>query len=451
MFKSKKLICSISGGVDSAVSALLLKQKGYEVLGVYMRNWDTKDELGHCQADEDASYAQRVCKTLDIPLTEVNFVKEYWTGVFSPMVDKIGQGYSMNPDVYCNQKVKFDALHKKCEEIYNTKDFVVATGHYAGTSLGERVLREAISPEERVYLLRSEDTYKDQTLFLHQITEESLRRTYFPLQHYLKGEVKEIAKNSDINFTLNRKESTGICFIGKRNFSGFIEKYIAPRMGNFIGLETKKVMGQHRGQFKYTIGQKSRISGADAAYAVLHCDAKSGDIVVVKGTEHDALYSRSMLTHPIKWVTPSPEYTDRTTFRCQLRQNHRYPLVDCTVHIVEDDKALIIADFPLLSLTAGQDAILYDGDICLGGGRIDAIGPSLHEIRDYSEHGVQYGWYRDDVELWRALVDRFPAALTAAKTDEDANLMGKVQRLRVNQWHGSTKLTKQDRLELECL
>jgi len=444
----RKIICSISGGVDSAVSALLLKRMGLEVCGVYMKNWDARDEKGHCQSDEDREYASRVCDKLDIPLTEVNFVKEYWTGVFQPLLDQIEIGVTSNPDVFCNKKIKFNLLHQKCEEIFNTKDFVIATGHYAGTSLGKRVLKENICNNEKVHLLRAKDTYKDQTLFLHKITEKALRQTYFPLHHMLKTEVKEIARNSEIDFTLDRRESIGICFVGKRKFSDFVSSYIPPRPGDCVDFESEQVLGKHTGIHQYTIGQRARIAGMKIAYAVLHRCNKSGNLIVVPSTEHEALYSRSFITDSLHWISDIPDkYKNKSSFRCQMRQNHRYPLIKCTVNLLKNDKALVVSDFPLRSLTIGQDAILYDNKICLGGGTICNIGPSLHECKN--EQSVQFSWFRDDIKLWSELIDKYKNVLTKKADNTDLVMMNKMNDLRSRLFYGANVLeSKNKKLEL---
>ena len=444
----RKIICSISGGVDSAVSALLLKRMGLEVCGVYMKNWDTRDEKGHCQSDEDREYASRVCDKLDIPLTEVNFVKEYWTGVFQPMLDQAEKGMTTNPDVYCNKRIKFNLLHQKCAEIFNTENFVVATGHYCGTSLGKRVLSENFCHSQKVHLLRAKDTYKDQTMFLHKITEKALRQTYFPLHHISKTEVKEIAKNSEIGFTLDRRESIGICFVGKRKFSDFVSTYIPPRRGNFVDLESKKVLAKHTGIHQFTVGQRAGIAGMSIAYAVLHRCNETGNVIVVPSTEHEALYSRSFITDSLHWISDIPEkYKNKSFFRCQMRQNHRFPLTKCTVNLLENSKALIVSDFPLRSLTIGQDAILYDDEICLGGGTICNIGPSLHECKN--EQNVNFSWFRDDIKLWSELVGKYKSALTKKADNSDLEMMNKMNELRSRMFYGATILeSKSKKLEL---
>merc|ERR1712136_146216 len=218
------------------------------------------------------------------------------------------------------------------------------------------------------YLIRANDENKDQTFFLHKISSEALKQTYFPLQHFQKDEVKSIASNSPIHFTLDRKESTGICFIGNRKFSDFIANYLSPRYGDFIHLETGKKLAGHNGYFKYTVGQRSGIGIDQNAYAFLHRDSSTANIYVVDNTEHPALYSRSILAENMHWISPSLSVNDGEIHNYQLRINHRYPFIDCeVVHIPNTNKTLLMLDYPLRALTPGQDAVLYHGNICVGG------------------------------------------------------------------------------------
>nr|CAB3267265.1 mitochondrial tRNA-specific 2-thiouridylase 1 [Phallusia mammillata] len=399
-----RVICAISGGVDSAVAALLLKRKGYDVLGVFMTNWDLTDEVGVCSQDEDRHYAQKVCTALKIPFQEVNLVKEYWVNVFQPMIENYSHGKTLNPDVLCNRHVKFDAFHRKCQNIANDPNIVIATGHYAHSSLGEGVF-EKQDILQKPALMKAVDKMKDQTFFLHKITAESLMKTHFPLGKMCKHDVKSLAINSEVSFTLERKESMGICFIGKRTFKNFISNYIPLKPGEFIDIFTGKVMGCHDGIFLFTDGQRSKLSGKEESYAVVHRNPNTNEILVVRGVNHPIFFSKSVLTGPMHWISGLPEAVERSNkLRCQFRFHHQSNLVDCCLHTLDDGKCLVILDEPLRAMTVGQDAVLYLGDQCLGGAEILEVGPSAHECRD--PQNVDYLSFRD-AGIWRHLMDKF--------------------------------------------
>ncbi|CAK8689420.1 unnamed protein product [Clavelina lepadiformis] len=402
-----RIICAISGGVDSAVAALLLKRKGYHVLGIFMRNWDVRDEIGHCTVDEDVKYAKRVCSVLNIPFREVNLVKEYWSNVFMPTIEEYENGNTPNPDVLCNRHIKFDSLHKKCHRLFGDDNFIVATGHYAQTTFGERVLKENMQLEFEQQLLMSVDKNKDQTFFLHEVALKALLHTYFPVGHLHKTEVKEIAASSEVDFTLERKESMGICFIGKRNFSDFIQDYVPPKKGSFVCYETGRIMGEHSGYYKYTIGQRTGIGGLSDAYAVLHRDVVSGNVYVVHGMDHPALYCQSFITNPARWISGVPDsIKNGESFKCKFRFLHREPLVECEVIPFQDDgRLLVILQEPQRAITVGQNAVFYSGDQCLGGGRIDDLGPSTLECQERGQ--LNFTTFRKNPDRWRRLVNNY--------------------------------------------
>ncbi|XP_078484989.1 mitochondrial tRNA-specific 2-thiouridylase 1 [Ciona intestinalis] len=416
-----KVICAISGGVDSAVAALLLKRRGLNVVGVFMRNWDLEDEVGQCSVQEDANYATRVCRALDIPFYEVNLVKEYWTNVFMPMVDQYEMGNTPNPDILCNQFVKFSAFHKKCSSLFG--NVVIATGHYAKTTLNDRVLTATIPHTAEQRLLKAVDPFKDQTFFLHKVDRTALLRSYFPLGGIFKSKVKEIAADSEISFVLKRKESAGICFIGRREFSNFIKNYISPKPGQFICYETGNAIGNHDGYFSYTVGQRSLIGGLHISYAVLHRNSMDGNVFVVPGLNHPALYRKSLVSGPAHWIAGKPALLrEGKPLNCYFRFCHRNSLVPCTVHQLENERLLIILQHPLRAMTVGQDAVLYTEDECLGGARIDDVGPSMYESQ--SQDKIVFDTFRNNCDLWLRMLDTYGpqvAAFSSADTTQQLN------------------------------
>uniref|UniRef100_A0A674JBP5 Mitochondrial tRNA-specific 2-thiouridylase 1 n=1 Tax=Terrapene triunguis TaxID=2587831 RepID=A0A674JBP5_9SAUR len=289
---ARRVVCALSGGVDSAVAALLLRRRGYQVTGVFMKNWDTLDEQGVCSADKDCEDAFRVCQKLDIPFHQVSYVKEYWNEVFSYLVNEYELGRTPNPDIMCNKHIKFNYFLRYALD--NLGADAVATGHYARTSLEDEeifqqkhikrpqgLFRNRFEVRNAVKLLTGADHLKDQTFFLSQISQDALRRTIFPLGGLTKDFVKKIAAEHGFHHVLKRKESMGICFIGERNFENFILEYLEPRPGNFVSIEDNKVIGTHKGCFLYTIGQRAKLSGLSEAWFVVDKDATSGNIFVV--------------------------------------------------------------------------------------------------------------------------------------------------------------------------
>ncbi|XP_030671209.1 mitochondrial tRNA-specific 2-thiouridylase 1 isoform X4 [Nomascus leucogenys] len=254
----RHVVCAVSGGVDSAVAALLLRRRGYQVTGVFMKNWDSLDEHGVCTADKDCEDAYRVCQILDIPFHQVSYVKEYWNDVFSDFLNEYEKGRTPNPDIVCNKHIKFSCFFHYAVD--NLGADAIATGHYARTSLEdeevfqqkhikkpEGLFRNRFEVRNAVKLLQAADSFKDQTFFLSQVSQDALRRTIFPLGGLTKAFVKKIAAENRLHHVLQKKESMGMCFIGKRNFEHFLLQYLQPRPGHFISIEDNKVLGTHKG------------------------------------------------------------------------------------------------------------------------------------------------------------------------------------------------------------
>lgn len=389
----RRVICGMSGGVDSTVSALLLKRKKYEVIGVFMRNWDQRDETGFCNTDQDAEAAEDVCKRLEIPFKEVNLVKEYWSEVFTPLVAEYERGRTPNPDILCNSRIKFDHFHRVALEELGAD--AIATGHYARSSFGEDL--EYSSPQKRVKLLKAADQVKDQTFFLSQVSEAALRRLMFPLGGLTKDIVKDIATRENFADVAARKESMGICFIGKRRngFQSFISEYINPKPGEIRELESGKVIGEHQGVHLWTLGQNLRIPGQPMKIYVSDRDSETNVLTVVYGRDHPALYAENFFTSQPHWIDRQPDdlrHGDKS-LTCQFRVQHSQPLVDGVVSLgmsstqarnweYMDQSSLIVSSArPLRAVTPGQFAVFYSGEECLGSAVIERQGPSLHLMK----------------------------------------------------------------------
>ncbi|KAL8612053.1 hypothetical protein ACOMHN_052075 [Nucella lapillus] len=377
MKKISRVVCGISGGVDSAVSALLLKKKGYEVVGLFMRNWDVADETGRCGADRDLEDAHLVCDTLNIPLHQVNFVKEYWHHVFSEMVMDYQKGITPNPDIMCNKHIKFDAFFHHARQHLNAD--IIATGHYARTSADYDL--ENVDPKKGVKLLKSADSVKDQTFFLSQISQSALQRTLFPVGELRKDLVKRIAIEAGLEKIAKRKESMGICFIGSRQFQRFMEEYVEPKPGNFIDVETGNIVGQHKGIHYWTLGQRANITGLKRAYFIAEKNVSTNDILVASGTDHPALFCQTLFTDTPHWIHRPPwSLMEDQMVDLDFRFQHKHPLVPCTATLSGSNRLIVSLSRPMRAITPGQYAVFYRGDQCLGSAGILRTGPSLFTL-----------------------------------------------------------------------
>lgn len=382
----RRVVLGVSGGVDSAASALLLKRKGYEVLGVFMRNWDEKDETGYCNVDAEAEDAEWVCKKLDIPFQEINLVQEYWNDVFTYMLEEYKAGFTPNPDILCNKAIKFSPFLKQAQDNFGAE--IIATGHYAQTSFGENM--EEYDPKKGVKLLQAMDRLKDQTFFMSQVSQQALQHTMFPLGNYTKDVVRKIAESGGLSRVAHKRDSTGICFIGSRNFQEFISQYIEDTPGKFIDLDTGEEIGEHRGFHHWTLGQCCHLSGMWKKYFIAEKHPETGNISVVAGSEHPALYTSSMLTGKMHWIhkPPSQLYTNGQ-LECHFRFQHGLPLIPCVLTAddtnpwhrspTHNSMRIMLAE-PGRAITGGQYAVLYLGEECLGSARITRPGPSLYTL-----------------------------------------------------------------------
>ncbi len=366
-----KVLIGLSGGVDSAVAAYLLRQQGYEVSACFMRNWDAlanNDYLGNptinnsqCPQEKDYDDAVVVAKMLDIPLLRIDFVKEYWDDVFSYLIREYENGRTPNPDIFCNKYIKFDAFLKFAKE----KGFdMIAMGHYA----------KRLEKNGKVYLCKSFDKNKDQTYFLSQINQEQVASCLFPLGDIDKTEVRRIAHELNLSSVMDKKDSTGVCFIGERNFREFLKNYIPAQKGDIIDIETGKVIGKHDGAMYYTIGQRKGlgiggISGQEAkGWFIAKKDIKKNILYAASGEENDYLLSDRCFVKELNFNSDKPKEGQHLFAKFRYRQEDK----GVTIHFVDDDTIELIYDEPYKAVTPGQAAVLYDGDICLGGGLIDS-------------------------------------------------------------------------------
>ncbi|WP_414648384.1 tRNA 2-thiouridine(34) synthase MnmA [Cerasibacillus sp.] len=362
--KNIRVVVGMSGGVDSSVTALLLKEQGYDVVGIFMKNWDDTDEFGVCTATEDYDDVIRVCNQLDIPYYAVNFEKEYWDKVFTYFLDEYRAGRTPNPDVMCNKEIKFKAFLNHALSL--GADYV-ATGHYAQ-------VRETDGTYE---MLRGVDSNKDQTYFLNQLTEDVLKRVMFPLGHLEKHEVREIAKKHNL-VTADKKDSTGICFIGERDFKAFLSEYLPAQPGEMQTL-AGEVKGKHDGLMYYTIGQRQGlgIGGPGEPWFVVGKNLEENILYVEQGFHHEALYSDSLIATDVNWINPNKI---KNHFTCTAKFRYRQKDSPVTVEVKEDNRVHVRFHEQARAITPGQAVVFYDGEVCLGGGTIEQVIKDGHAL-----------------------------------------------------------------------
>ena len=354
-----KVMLGISGGVDSSVAALLLQQAGHQVEGLFMQNWEEDERSGPCTTDADRKDAVAVCGRLGIPFHARNFAAEYWDGVFEHFLAEYRVGRTPNPDVLCNREIKFKTFLDEAHALGAEK---IATGHYARVDFHEG----------RYRLLRAVDAAKDQSYFLHALGQQQLGATLFPLGEIEKPRVRELAREAALP-THAKKDSTGICFIGERDFRSFLAQYIPARSGE-MRTPAGELIGEHQGVMYYTLGQRNglgiggRHGASGEAWYVVGKDVATNVLYVAQGGENHWLYSRRLLTETPSWVAGT---TPSDHFRCTARTRYRQSDQACVVS-VRDDGLEVCFDEPQRAVTPGQSVVLYDGDACLGGAVIAA-------------------------------------------------------------------------------
>ncbi len=352
-----RVVVGMSGGVDSSVAAYLLKQQGYDVRGIFRKNWDDTDENGVCTATEDYDDVIKVCNQIGIPYYAVNFEKQYWDKVFTYFLEEYKAGRTPNPDVMCNKEIKFKAF---LEHAISLGADYLATGHYAQ-------VREIDSETQ---LLRGLDNNKDQTYFLNQLSQEQLSKVMFPIGHLEKKLVREIASEAGLA-TATKKDSTGICFIGERNFKEFLSQYLPAQPGDMVTMDGEK-MGRHDGLMYYTIGQRHGlgIGGAGDPWFVLGKNLEKNELLVGQNIHHEALFSDQLTAVNMSFTTTKPL---DTIFSCTAKFRYRQEDVQVKVELTPSNGAIISFAEPVRAITPGQAVVLYDGDVCLGGGTIDEV------------------------------------------------------------------------------
>ena len=356
----KKVVIGMSGGVDSSVAAIMLQKQGYEVIGLFMRNWDSladgelngpTTKSGICPQEEDYNDAKAVCEKLNIPLYRKDFVKEYWDNVFTYFLDELKKGRTPNPDIMCNKYIKFDAFIEEAKRL--GADYI-ATGHYARIKDGK--------------LLRAVDDNKDQTYFLSQVTNKQLENVLFPIGDIVKQEVRKIAEEYDL-ITANKKDSTGICFIGERNFKNFLTNYLPNQPGDVVNIETNKIVGKHIGLMHYTIGQRKglNIGGFEDKMFVVGKNLEKNVLYICLGEDNDYLISTECIIDNVNYLK------DEKITECTAKFRYRQKDIKVELEWLDNNEIKVKYKQGVKAVTPGQACVLYQDSECLGGGIIREV------------------------------------------------------------------------------
>lgn len=354
---SERIVVGMSGGVDSSVAALLLKEQGYDVIGVFMKNWEEQDDNGVCTSESDWRDVREVCDLIGIPYYSVNFAKEYWDRVFSYFLDEYRAGRTPNPDVLCNREIKFRAFLDFAMQLGASR---MATGHFVQTN-----------PQGE--LLRGSDPNKDQSYFLYMLKQHQLQRAMFPVGHLTKAEVRRIAEEKGLPVS-KKKDSTGVCFIGERKFKQFLQTYLPAMPGDMVSPDGQAV-GRHDGLMYYTLGQRRGLGiggcGDGRSWFVIGKDLERNRLLVAQGEDHPMLYSSGSIAGGVTWIGDAP-IRDGETLQCTAK--FRYRQGDQPVEAtLQGDKLHIRSLVPQRAVTPGQSAVLYQGDKCLGGAVVETV------------------------------------------------------------------------------
>ncbi len=349
------IVVGLSGGVDSSVAALLLKRQGYDVIGVFMNNWEEKDERGICTAEKDFEDVRAICDVLDIPYYSVNFAREYRERVFSHFLEEYRRGRTPNPDVLCNREIKFDVFLKYALSLGAEK---IATGHFARLAQAEGETR----------LIRAVDENKDQTYFLYMVNQAAFSRALFPVGGLTKAEIRQIARQNGIP-VFDKKDSTGVCFIGERNFKRFLQEYLPAQGGETVTTDGR-VVGRHDGLMYYTLGQRRGLGigggGTGERWFVVGKDLVHNQLVVEQGEDSPLLYSMEAWGEDPHWVAGRPPVEEGRALDCLARFRHRQPLQRVRIR-PEGGRWHIEFEERQRAVTPGQAAVFYQDEVCLGG------------------------------------------------------------------------------------
>ena len=357
---TKKVVCGMSGGVDSSVSAFILQQQGYQVEGLFMKNWEEDDDTDYCTAAADLADAQAVCDKLSIKLHKINFAAEYWDNVFEHFLSEYKAGRTPNPDILCNKEIKFKAFLEYAAEDLGAN--YIATGHY--------VRRRGT--DNNAQLLRGLDANKDQSYFLYTLSSKQVGQSLFPVGDIEKPIVRAIAEDLGL-ITAKKKDSTGICFIGERKFKDFLARYLPAQPGNIRTVEGD-IIGCHDGLMYHTLGQRKGLGiggvkgASEEAWYVVEKDLVNNELIVAQGHDHSALLSSGLIAQQLHWVDRQPI---REPLRCTVKTRYRQTDVPCIIEPIDDESIKVIFDEPQIAVTPGQSAVFYLNEVCLGGGIIE--------------------------------------------------------------------------------
>jgi tRNA-specific 2-thiouridylase len=362
--KKQKIIVGMSGGVDSSVAALLLLQQGYEVEGLFMKNWEEDDDEDYCAAAVDLKDATAVSDTLKIKLHTINFSSEYWDRVFQHFLDEYRAGRTPNPDILCNKEIKFRAFLEHAQSLGAEK---IATGHYARTRVKNNTTQ----------LLRGIDTNKDQSYFLHALNQHQLSHAMFPIGEYEKTQIRELAKNNQL-MTHDKKDSTGICFIGERRFSTFLEKFLPAKPGEIHTVDGQCI-GNHNGLMYYTLGQRKGLGigglrdGDEEPWYVIEKDLLNNILKVAQGHNHPAMFHTTLETSQVNWIENNEPDTQAMNSELTAKIRYRQSDQNCTLIKLDDSKYKVNFKEAQRAITPGQSIVFYQSEVCLGGGVIESM------------------------------------------------------------------------------
>jgi len=360
----QKIIVGMSGGVDSSVAALLLIEQGYDVEGLFMKNWEEDDDEDYCAAAIDLRDATAVCDTLNIKLHTINFSSEYWDRVFQHFLDEYRAGRTPNPDILCNKEIKFRAFLEHAQTLGADK---IATGHYARTRVKENCTQ----------LLRGLDSNKDQSYFLHALNQHQLSHAMFPIGEFDKSFICELAKKNDLT-THDKKDSTGICFIGERRFSTFLEKYLPAKPGEIQSVDVN-IIGRHNGLMYYTLGQRKGLGigglkdSDEEPWYVVEKDLVNNILKVAQGHNHPAMFHNTLQASQINWIVNTEPETGGTAGQLTAKIRYRQCDQNCELTKIDNDRYQVRFENPQRAITPGQSVVFYQGEVCLGGGVIEAM------------------------------------------------------------------------------